>query len=259
LTARRMIWKIGGQPSRQVSSCLVHYLSAKSTCLSVSSEDNVGDWFFDGSLLPAQRSHVRSAERANRIEEFIVEGSVLESFALEPVDKISIASRQTSEGSENDLCDQGVCRLSRSGDRSKGSVCLLDALRQLANRGHESVVVMIRAEVRVPKRSEAWLRDQIYDPSMHGVRMPEQETRSAIHSPTGQVESQLKSCMITIGNEPFRSGTSEITVTVLPRAVSVMLVCRVTIVGLDTLMNAHLPLTHGNSVSIVHLVLTSVR
>lgn len=135
-------------------------------------------------LLP-QLSQVRSTERANAVNELIVEASVLESFTLESIDEVSIAGRQTSEGSENNLCDQGICRLGRSDGRGKRSVCLFDAIRQLANCRHELVIVMIRTEIRLPEGCEAWLRDEICDPAMHRVGMPEQEAGPAVHSPTG--------------------------------------------------------------------------
>ena len=59
----------------------------------------------DCSLFLSKYSEIRSAIGEKLGDEFIVQAGVLISSALEPVEKVSIASRQTPEGSENDFRD----------------------------------------------------------------------------------------------------------------------------------------------------------
>ena len=121
---------------------------------------------------------------------------------------------------------------------SKGFVCLSDAVNQLANCRHELLVCFLRPELRVPKRSEARLRDQVDHPRMHSVRMLKQEAVT-VHTPTGKVERQLERSVITIGGEAIWPGAPKVAVAMLPRAVSVMLVSTVIAKGLYLLVDGH--------------------
>jgi hypothetical protein len=74
--------------------------------------------------------------------------------------------------------------------------------------------------------------------------MLKQKAGSTIHTPTGKVECQLKRSVITIGGETVLPSAPKVAVAVLPRAVSVMFVSSLIVIGLYLLMDAHFSPTH---------------